>query len=179
MRPHVARLAPVAALALLAACGELAERTAPVTTGLRRETALGSASTLLVCPNEVASTTGQGLVDVVGGAVNGSRGSSMRAPAGAVAALQEFEIVTPASQYMEIQFNAVGVGHYTFAAPVTVTINYSRCPDSAIPAGATLHAVYIDPDTKQILEDMGGTVDPVARTVTFTTGHFSSYAVAY
>jgi hypothetical protein len=37
---------------------------------------------------------------------------------------------------------------------------------------------HIDPLTKTFLEDMGGVDDKVARTVTFSTDHFSGYAIA-
>jgi hypothetical protein len=37
---------------------------------------------------------------------------------------------------------------------------------------------YIDSDTKAMLEPMGGVDNKLLKTITFTTGHLSGYAVA-
>ena len=139
---------------------------------------LGGSSTgqrLLFCPNLLPTVSLTGTIDALGGVLSVSS-LTLTVPDSAVTEPTLFALSVPTSLYMEVGLSAVGFEHYTFQKPVSVTIDYSRC---SVPYGATLHAVYIDPLTKTILEDMGGTVNAGARTLTFTTGHFSSYAVAY
>lgn len=135
------------------------------------------ATHLLVCPaSDSASTTG--VIDVLGGMLS-LGGDALELPPNAVLLPTAFEVVVPRSPYMEVDVHAVGLTTFLFQQPASITIDYSRCSPDAIPAGAQLHAVYIDSDTKAILQDMGGTVDSAARRITFTTGHLSGYAVAY
>jgi hypothetical protein len=61
---------------------------------------------------------------------------------------------------------------------VTVTIDYSRCRPNRVKKNHPLSVWHIDAATKELLEDMGGTNDPVSRTMTFSTGHFSGYSIA-
>jgi hypothetical protein len=83
----------------------------------------------------------------------------------------------PISRFVEIEVRVNGRQHFEFAQPVTVVLDYSRCPDSSLPPGP-LTAWQIDPVTNEFIEDMHGIDDRAARTVTFTTDHFSGYAVA-
>jgi hypothetical protein len=78
---------------------------------------------------------------------------------------------------MEVDISVEGAAHFTFQLPVTVTVSYARCDPSAI-EGSTLTVWYIDSVTKALLAPMGGIDNAIARTVTFTTGHLSGYAVA-
>ena len=83
----------------------------------------------------------------------------------------------PISPFVEIEVRVNGRPHFDFAQPVTVVLDYSRCPESSLPAGP-LTAGVTDPLTNEFIEDMHGVDDRAARTVTFTTDHFSGYAVA-
>lgn len=115
--------------------------------------------------------------DTNGGSLAVGR-EQLRVPSGAVHGPVRLSMVTPVSANVELELHAVGFSSYTFKKPVTVRIDYSRCDASAIASEASLRVVHIDPVTRAVLQDMGGTVDPVARTITFETDHFSSYAVA-
>jgi hypothetical protein len=98
-------------------------------------------------------------------------------PAGALLQPTLIQVRLPASQYMEVDVSANGLLSFLFKRPVSVTIDYSRCPASATD-GAALTVWHIDSATKELLENMGGTNDASARTITFSTGHLSGYAVA-
>jgi hypothetical protein len=136
-----------------------------------------AATHLLVCPTTDGAST-IGLLGPFGGVLS-LGGNALELPFDAVPNPTQFQIVVPPSQYMEVDVHAVGLTTFLFQQPATITIDYSRCSPDAIPAGAQLHAVYIDSDTKAILQDMGGTIDSAAHRITFTTGHLSGYGVAY
>lgn len=87
------------------------------------------------------------------------------------------QVTIPASRYMEIDVSAVGFASFVFQQPVSITIDYSRCNRSDLDQ-QTLNVWHIDPITKQLLENMGGSDDKTSRRITFTTGHLSGYAVA-
>ena len=89
------------------------------------------------------------------------------------------QIVVPASQYMEVDVHAVGLTTLLFHRPVNITIDYSRCGPDAIPPGAQLQGVFIDTQSNEVLQEMGGVDDRAAHKITFSTGHLSGYAVAY
>lgn len=98
-------------------------------------------------------------------------------PADAVLAPTAFTLSVPSSKYVEIEVTAGGSEHFVFALPVTVTLDYGRCSRSDLDK-ASLSAWNIDPATKSLLEAMVSVDDKVTRTVTFSTIHFSGYAVA-
>jgi len=135
------------------------------------------ATHLLVCPATDSART-SGVLGVLGGVLS-LGGDALRLPLSAVLLPTAFEIVVPPSQYMEVDVHAVGLTTFLFQQPATITIDYARCSPDAIPDGVQLHVVYIDRDTKAILQDMGGSDDRAAHRITFTTGHLSGYAVAY
>jgi hypothetical protein len=89
-------------------------------------------------------------------------------------------LTVPASRYDEVNVTVAGLEHLTFppGTSATIVIDYSRC-GSPKAAKRTLAAWNIDPQTKELLESMGGTDDKQAETVTFSTGHLSSYAIAF
>jgi hypothetical protein len=161
----------VATLLLATSCGEH-RATAPGISPLRSE---GPSASLVECPtNQTTSTSG--LVDLLGGTVElGETGIAI--PPGALAAPTLIQVTVPSSRFMEIDVSAVGFQSFLFQQPVTITIDYSRCNRNDIDQ-QTLHVWHIDPATKELLEDMGGTDDKVAHRITFTTGHLSGYAVA-
>jgi hypothetical protein len=132
---------------------------------------------LVSCPTASTELDALGVVSFWGGEIEGNA-TSVYVPVAAVDETTGIAVNVPASEYLEVQFNANGGEHYTFDRPITVTIDYSRCADSSIRSHAALRVVYVDDVTKQPIEDMGGVVDSVARTITFQTGHFSSYVVS-
>jgi hypothetical protein len=98
-------------------------------------------------------------------------------PANAVLSPTTFKLTVPASKYVEIEVTTDASEHYVFAQPVLVTLDYGRCGRSDL-LRAPLTAWNIDPQTKALLEPMVSVDDKLAQTVTFTTLHFSGYAVA-
>lgn len=161
----------LATLLFASSCGEH-RATAPKLSVSRD--LVGSPS-LVECPtNQTTSTSG--VVDLLGGTVQlGATGITI--PSGALADPTLIQVTVPSSRFMEIDVSAVGFTSFLFQQPVTITIDYSRCNRSDIDQ-QTLHVWHIDPVTKALLEDMGGTDDKLARQITFTTGHLSGYAVA-
>ena len=175
------RLLPAVVLlaVVLAACGGDAPtepRSARFSRRLLRGAELAAVQHV-ACPTANSELDALGVVTTWGGEVAGEH-ASVEVPYAAVDGVTGITVQLPASPYFEVQFNANGGEHYTFDRPVTVTVDYSRCDASAIRSHAALRVVYVDDVTKAPLEDMGGVVDSVARTVTFQTGHFSSYILA-
>ena len=152
-------------------CGE-ARATAPCTATSRSD---GTAPSLLECPSNETTTT-SAVIGLLGGVID-LGGTSITIPSGALTAPTLLQVTIPASRFMEIDVTAVGFTSFLFQQPVSVTIDYSRCSRSDIDQ-QTLHVWHIDPVTKQLLEDMGGTDDKTSRRITFSTGHLSGYAVA-
>ena len=132
-------------------------------------------SQLVECPTGTTRTT-SALIGPLGGTLEVD-GHRMTVPAGALLLPTEVTLTVPASQYVEVDIRAGGEEHFVFEAPVEVSISYARCSRSNIER-TSLSAWYIDSETKALLEDMGGVDDKTARTVTFTTGHLSGYAIA-
>lgn len=159
-------------LPALSACAESATGTG--TRGLLSD----STSQFLACPSALPAVSATGTIGALGGVLTAGP-LRLEVPAGAVTLPTLFELVVPPSPYMEVQLHAVGVERFVFEQPVTVTLDYSRCPSATGPAGAPLKVVHVAPLTRAVLEDMGGEVNPGTRTIRFSTGHFSSYVVAY
>ena len=164
----------VSALAVLLAvtsCGE-PRATAPQASASRSQ---NTSPTLIECPTNQTSST-SGLVGLLGGIVQlGATGITI--PDGALLAPTLIQVTVPASRFMEIDVSAVGFTSFLFQQPVTITIDYSRCNRNDLDP-QKLQVWHIDPLTHQMLENMGGVVDPVTQQITFTTGHLSGYAVA-
>ena len=165
--------------AALSACTNATESpTQQTITAPKSDVADVSSLTPLVCPLTVTQQSNVGLIGLLGGRVTLGP-NRLTIPFGAVLSLTGFQITLPAGTAVEADVSAVGLLSFLFQTPVSITIDYSRCPAGAIPAGATLQVVYIDSQTKQMLAPMGGVNDPVARTITFQTSHLSGYEVAY
>jgi hypothetical protein len=139
-----------------------------------RDLAIGGS--LLVCPTGSAQSA-SAIVGPAGGRI-AVGASSITIPAGAVPTPTKFKMVVPSSRYVEVSITAGDAEHYEFAAPATVVIDYSRCGVLAV-ANSLLGVWYVDDVTKAPLEIMPASNDPLARKLTFRTGHLSSYAVAY
>jgi hypothetical protein len=130
---------------------------------------------LIKCPAG-AEQSASSLIGPLGGvlAVDGAR---VVIPANAVLSPTTFTLTVPASRYVEIEVTTGASEHYVFSQPVVVTLDYGRCGRSDL-LRAPLSAWNIDPQTKALLEPMISVDDKVTQTVTFTTLHFSGYAVA-
>jgi hypothetical protein len=130
---------------------------------------------LVICPaGEPQSATA--LIGPLGG-VLAAGNTQVVIPANAVLSPTTFNLSVPASKYVEIEVTTDASEHYVFAQPVLVTIDYSRCSRSNLLRGP-LSAWNIDPETKALLERMISVDNKLTQTVTFTTLHFSGYAVA-
>ena len=112
----------------------------------------------------------------LGGSVS-LRGHSVALPLGAVLLPATIGITEPAGQYMRIDLSANGQDHWQFQVPLSVTISYARCSRANIDKGP-LSVWLIDEETGELLANMGGVDDKLARTITFETDHFSGYAIA-
>lgn len=161
----------LAVLTVLSACAD-SPRRVDLVTGPLLTTA---SAALLECP-PAASSSASALLGVLGGSVD-TQGHSITLPAGAVSLPTLLRVEAPASTLVEIDVAANDLLHFHFHRPVSITIDYSRCPDSAT-AGKTLTVYHIDTQTKALLEHMGGVDDPARRRITFTTSHLSGYAIA-
>jgi len=163
----------VATLLLASSCGE-PRATAPKTQSARSQI---PGTNILECPTN-QTTTATGFIGPLGGIVQVGA-TSISIPAGAISlpTLLQVTVTVPASNYMEIDVTAGALEHFTFDQPVSVTIDYSRCNRSNIDR-APLHVWYIDSDTHELLQDMGGVDDKASQSIKFTTGHLSGYAVA-
>src|SRR5690348_17706291 len=112
----------------LSSCGE-PRATAPQSTA---SASTSSSPTLVECPtNQTDMTTG--LVGLLGGSLSVD-GSSISIQAGALSAPQLFQMMVPASRFMEIDISAVGLQTFLFQDSVSVTLDYSRCSRSLDPA---------------------------------------------
>jgi hypothetical protein len=135
-----------------------------------------SPAELLECPLPVAHV-GMASVGPSGGTVTAG-GSSISIPSGALLAPTMIRLAVSQTEVVQVDITAGDAEHFEFESPVSITIDYSRCPESST-AGEVLGAWYVDGATQALLEPMSSTDDKVARTVEFETDHLSSYAVAH
>jgi hypothetical protein len=159
-------------LGVLAACvaSGITEPTTPGASALRDQ----GVANLIECPTS-ESASNSALVTPLGGLVSVG-GTSVSIPAGALLAPTTVTVTVPASQYMKVDVSVEGLEHFIFELPVTITLSYDRCNRSNIDH-APLVAWYVDSEDAP-LELMGGVDNKLTRTVTFTTGHLSGYALA-
>lgn len=146
---------------------------AGITAPERALAAQSAGPTLLECPVET-STSASALVGPLGGVVSVA-GHQLVIPPMAVTLPTQFNVTVPASQYLRVDVTAGDGQHYQFQKPVTLTLSYARCSRSNIDK-ESLRIFYVD-DANVILQDMGGTDDKAARTVTTGTDHLSGYVI--
>jgi hypothetical protein len=178
LRP-MRRALVVAAFAALGACVDRAP-TEPVTPTSRGSLdGLFSSSPRLVECHTDETLTATSLITALGGTLS-IGGTSVFFPAGAVLAQTDFELTIPASRYVEVDIRAQGYDHFLFepGLPAVVTIDYSRCNRSDILV-KPLSVWYIDSETKELKENLGGIDNKLTRSITFTTPHLSGYAIAF
>jgi hypothetical protein len=173
--PSVGRVLVILGLAVLAACGDSGPTapTEPRATG----NLLGSSSgpKLVECPTDETKTK-TALIGAMGGTL-AIDGTSVVFPAGALPGLTTVTLTIPASKYVEITVETDGPDYFPVKQPI-VTISYSRCQRTDV-LTKPLTAWYIDSETKDLLEEMISTDNKLTQSVTFTTFHFSGYAVAF
>jgi hypothetical protein len=131
-------------------------------------------ATLAICPSGQTQNA-SGLLGALGGTVS-IGATSVVVPLGDLLTDTSIELTIPASPYMEIGVTANG-GHFLFDQPIAITIDYSRC-SSGVEAKA-LSVWHIDPNTHELLENMGGIDNKLTHTITFTSIHLSGFAIAY
>ena len=131
---------------------------------------------LVRCPSNVTRSISQ-TVGLLGGSLE-LDGTRVSIPFGAVLLPTRITLTLPASEHMEVDLTANALEHFQFALPVTVAIDYARCPASAIDESALLSVWYVDTLLDLLLENMGGSNDPDRRVITFTTIHFSGFSIA-
>jgi hypothetical protein len=162
----------IATLVTVAACAAdsitSAERAASVRLALKEPS-------LLQCPVN-ATTSSTATVGPLGGSVD-LGDTRIQIPAGALLSDATVTVTMPQSPFMEVDISVEGVPHFVFELPVIVTLSYARCSRNNI-STSPLSVWYIDSGTKEMLEPMGGIDNKLLRTITFTTGHLSGYAVA-
>ena len=180
--PRFLRLAAASLALALAACsdGPTAPPAQPVAAPESPSSLLGlnllGGPTYLQCPN-YTTTSATGVIGPLGGVL--SLGEYVvNIPEGALLSTTLFQITVPASRYMKVDVSAVGVDHFLFQKPISVTVDYSRCPASAT-EGKDLEVWYVSPLLNFPLDNMGGVNDPANRRITFSTDHLSGYVIAY
>ena len=144
--------------------------------GCDEDSTTGVPRGLVACPTTAAQHA-SATVPLTGGTV-AVAGTSVSIPGGALLAPALIAVDLPVSAYDEVRLTANALDAFTFESAVTVTLDYSRCTAADLDR-QPLTVWRIDPSTKAFLEDMQGADDKGQRKVTFQTGHFSSYALAY
>jgi hypothetical protein len=133
-------------------------------------------TSLITCPAAETDAVYTSTIGPLGG-VLAAGNMLVVIPADAVPSDTKFTLTIPASKYVEMQVTTDVSEHFEFKLPVTVTLDYGRCGRSNLDKGP-LSAWYIDWTTKELLYPMVSVDDKLARTITFSTMHFSGYAVA-
>jgi hypothetical protein len=165
----------IVALCVLGACGDSQKPAGPTAP----KSDLGPISpTLVECPTKDTKTSSVTILDPSIQNVVSLDGSKVVIPPGAVPLGSTVYLTIPASRYMEIGVRVDDQEHFPIALPIFITIDYSRCQRSDV-LTKPVTAWNIDPDTKQLLENMGGADDKLTESITFQTGHLSGYAIAF
>jgi hypothetical protein len=175
MRSWSTGLAFAAALTALAACAD------PASITRTPDAVQLAASAGRKQPKPIACATSgrkkaRGVIGRDGGSIRLGN-TVLTLPAGAVTAPQKFEVHVPPSEFLEIEVTAKGHASFRFEKPVTIIVDYSRCPAldlSSLPVAMW----HVDETTGALLERMNTVLDPRARTITFVTSHLSVYIMA-
>jgi hypothetical protein len=173
--PAIKGILAIAALWTLGACGDPqpTEPTRPTATDFLGAPS-SSSPTLVECPTSDTKTK-SAQIGVLGGTLS-IDGTSVLFPKGALPGLTTVTLTVPASKYVEVDITADGVEYFVLK-PI-VTISYARCARNDV-LFRPLTAWYIDAETKGLLEKMATIDNKLTRSVTFSTSHFSGYAIAF
>ncbi len=176
-RPTIAGTFVFAALLALGACTDQ-RPTEPLEPRARAALdLLSSGPRLLECKTDLAQSA-TALIDVAGGTI-AVGGTSVVFPAGALTGPTSVTLTIPASRYVEVAIETDGQKYFPVDLKPVITIDYSRCNRSDV-LSKSLSAWYIDSESKALLEKMEGAVDDkLLQRITFSTGHFSGYAIAF
>ena len=173
-RPPLRKLYLAAIVGVIASCAA-PDITASNSTASQRLFGDKSSPSLVSCPTN-QTLTASGLIGALGGTLSVG-GMSIAIPAHALLQDANVTVTVPASNYLEVDISVEGSEHFIFELPVIVTLSYARCSRSNIDF-RPLTAWYIDSESKELLEQMPSIDNKLLRTVTFTTGHLSGYAIA-
>ena len=179
--PLVHRTIAFALLVLVAASGCAHEQVTTVGPAASSDLLLprigaSSTPTLLQCSAPATPGTASSVIGLLGGTLQVGN-TKVVIPENAVLSPTTFTLTVPQSPLVEISVRAGTAEHYTFAQPVLVSIDYSRCAGQLSPL-SPVTAWHIDESSKALLENMGGVDLRLLGTITFFTGHLSGYAVA-
>jgi hypothetical protein len=168
------RASVVCAFALfLASCDGVAE---PTTAPADARLSIMSRATprLVVCPtrNELSASAVVG----AGGGRFRVGGHAVVIPAGAITEPVELTVTAPAGRHLALDVSAAGSEHYTFQRPIAITLDFSRCQRRDLRAGA-MTVWYLDADgtPRERMPVRSGS----GSSLTFSTDHLSTYALAY
>ncbi len=182
MRQRIARLGSALTLALVVVGSCHDSATGPDKASVAQGATSGlfgggsSSPSLLTCPTNESQSTSS-LIGVLGGTVS-LGGTTALVPAGILTG-QTLEMAIPAGNYVEVDLSVDGGQHANFdPSVVTVTLDYSRCNRTNI-LTRPLTVWNIDESSKALLEQMPSVDNKLTQTITFTTTHFSGFAVAY
>ena len=143
---------------------------------MRSEASLNVVSDLAVCRVRSASSA-SAMIGPRGGTLSHG-GHRLTIEKGVLKRPTRFTITRLTGKHLRVGITASGSEHYSFRAPVSVTISYAGCErQHRLAREATV--VYLPDDPNRSPEAMGGVVDRRSRSITFQTTHLSTYAVAY
>lgn len=129
------------------------------------------------CPTN-ESVVASAVVGPLGGTVTAlPTATAILLPVGSLLTPTTFDVTVPASKFVVVDIKANGADHFTFALPVTIVLDYSRCSRSDI-LGASLGVYIYDPGTETLGEKMVSVDNKLLRQITFATNHLTSYVVA-
>ena len=175
LRTYRATLLLLPLLTIVVACGE---PTAPGAHGPASVFSMaeqGRPVQLVTCPSK-EFVLSFAMLGPQGGTMTGGP-VTMDVPPGALPTGRLFVISVPRSRYLEMQIAAVGVEHFIFDLPVTITVDYSRCDLDQLDE-QSLTAWFVDTQSLLPIEPMATEDDRLARRAVFITDHLSRYALA-
>ena len=174
---QIRRGAAVCLTLAIAACSADSPLTAPESSSQASVAAPESADPVpLYCPHSESLSAAK-RIGPKGGTLN-LAGTKLVVPRGAVPVETEFVMTIPAGDWLELDIDAGGAEHYSFARPVTITVNYSRCATRAAETEA-LSAWYVDEASGALVQDMGAVDIKAGKKLSFETDHLSKYAIAW
>lgn len=140
------------------------------------DTAGGSSSpgpNFLPCQNDKEERVSR-VIDASGGTIE-LGGHRLDVPAGAVDGAVEFTMALLPARMLKVRIQANGQGSFAFKVPATLTLSYARCGAAVDPS--RLRIYKIDPQSDQVLADLGGTLDAQASTLSATSRTLSVYTL--
>lgn len=103
-------------------------------------------------------------------------GHRLIVPGGALQVEVPITLAVPATENLELRFSVAGETLFAFLRDVVVEISYARCLDNV--GDSPLRVWELNPANQVPVQDHGGVDDPARMTLTITTAHLSTFAVA-